>query len=95
MTVTRVTLSSESETSSTESDHRHSITRALIASIGTHGNKRTVTYSQAALLELDYPCELDDKVVSDHDWVVVDNQREEVIDCSFSRSRLTVSGTRV
>jgi hypothetical protein len=54
-----------------------------------------VTYSFDALRPLDYPCELDGKVVSDHDWVIVDRETEEVIDCSFERKRLTVSGTMV
>lgn len=56
---------------------------------------RVVTYSHDALRPLDYPCELDGKVVSDHDWIMVNYQTEEVIDCSFKRKRLTRDGTSV
>lgn len=56
---------------------------------------RVVTYSYDALKPLDYPCELDGKTISDHDWVTVDYQTEEVVDCSFKRKRLTTFGTSV
>lgn len=67
----------------------------LIESTATSASRRLVTYSHAALVQLDYPCDLDDKVISDHDWVIVDWQHEEVIDCSFSRRRLTGYSARV
>ena len=48
-----------------------------------------LTYSQEALRPLDYPCEIDGKTVSDHEWVVIDWQTEKVIRCNFSQEFLT------
>jgi hypothetical protein len=53
------------------------------------GRSQRVTYSHDALRPLDYPCELDGKVVSDHDWIIVDRETEEVVSCSFERKFLT------